>query len=49
MAPLGLEEHPEKVSLGDFPGLGLSIQFVCMLAAQLNLRDSGFLGCKQEQ
>lgn len=50
-AATGLEEHPGKVSLGDFPchGLGLSIQFVCMLAAQLNLQDSGFLGCKQEQ
>lgn len=50
-AAIGLEEHPGKVSLGDFPcyGLGLSLQFVCMLAVQLNLQDSGFLGCKQEQ
>lgn len=49
-AATGLQEHRGKVSLGDFPchGLGLSIQFVCMLAAQLNLQDSGFLGCKQE-
>lgn len=50
-AAIGLEEHPGKVSLSDFPchGRGLCIQFVCVLAVQLNLQDFEFLGCKQEQ